>query len=230
MSGRIKGKFYIIILVKRGITMAEIFILNTKGCEELILSLIDRVSDKRKGAVLKLKRDEAKIRSIASELLLAYSLKMPLPLSYKTDKNGKPFIPSAPFFNISHSGSFVVCAVSDSEVGVDIEETRKMKPTLIKSILSEKELLSSQKFSGAALQKLLCEKWVRKEAYLKMLGVGLRKSMTSVTFEDDTLLENEVFSRVYDLGTFLLSFCSSDETPVSMNTVSKEEVMRYYEI
>ena len=71
--------------------MAEIFILNTKGCEDLILSLSERVSDKRRSAVSKIKRDEAKIRSIASELVLAFSLKLPLPLSYKTDKNGKPW-------------------------------------------------------------------------------------------------------------------------------------------
>ena len=209
--------------------MAEIFILNTKDCEETIFSFLGRVSIKRKNAVLKLARNEAKIRSLASELVLAYSLKMPLPLSYKTDKNGKPYIPSASFFNISHSGSFVVCAVSDSEVGVDIEEIRKMKPTLIKSILSPGELIDSQKFSGAALQRLLCEKWVRKEAYLKLLGVGLRKSPTSLAFEGDELLETSAFSRVFDLDGFMLSICSNEPTKVSLNVISAEDLRRYYE-
>lgn len=37
---------------------------------------------------------------------------------------GKPYLDGAPFFNLSHTSHAVAVAVSDSEVGVDIEELK----------------------------------------------------------------------------------------------------------
>ncbi len=211
--------------------MAEIYVLDISECKEALLSLESSVSDKRRLALSRIKREDARLVSLASEILLAFSLKIPLPAPYKTDKNGKPYIPTLPFFNISHSGNFVVCAVSNKEVGVDIENKGRMKTSLARKILSDKEVFASQTVSGALLQTLLCEKWVRKEAYLKMLGIGLRRSMTDLTFDGDKLLEDEVFSRVYKLSpNYFICFCRSEEVPVSIINVSKEDLADYFNI
>lgn len=46
----------------------------------------------------------------------------PFPLSYEYGEHGKPQIVNFPKkFNLSHSGDYVVCGVSDGEVGVDIQ-------------------------------------------------------------------------------------------------------------
>lgn len=45
----------------------------------------------------------------------------------KINKNGKPFIDKNIYFNISHSKDLVAIAISDSEVGVDIEYLTRFK-------------------------------------------------------------------------------------------------------
>ncbi len=211
--------------------MAEIYVLNLNDCGKEILSLADKISQKRALAVKKMKNESAALQKIASEVLLAYSLKAELPLETAHKKYGKPYIASLPFFNISNSTDYVVCAVSNKEVGVDVEKISRMKNTLARHILSTAEYENEQTVSGARLQTLLCEKWTRKESYLKMLGVGLRRKMTDLTFAGDTLLGEDVFSRVYGIdGGYLLAFCRSAPTSVSIINVTKQNLIDYFKI
>lgn len=98
----------------------------------------------------------------------------PVPAHREADENGKPFLPGGGdfHFNLSHSGYWAVCAVSDAPVGVDIQEVRSVRPDL------------SRKFTPAEQQELLSlpdhkradrffQLWVLKEAYAKCTGQGL---------------------------------------------------------
>ncbi len=210
--------------------MAEIYVLNVPECQSVLESLLPKISEKRRAAAerVAIRNKNASLEKIASEVLLAYSLKQALPLSYKLQKNGKPYIPTLPFFNISHSFPFVACAVSNKEVGVDIEKVSRMKTTLSRQILSDTEYKNSETVSGAKLLTLLCEKWVRKEAYLKMLGTGLRRSMTDLTFVGDELEGEEIFSRVYPIYSHLLSFCRSEKVPVSIIPVTANDLIEHF--
>lgn len=210
--------------------MAEIYILDLGECSKALSALAPSVSQKRRAAAERVKNELSALEKIGSEVLLAFSLKQSLPLEYKLLKNGKPYIPTLPFFNISHSGGYVVCAVSNKEVGVDIEKVSRMKTSLSRHIMSIREYEATQTFSGARLQNLLCEKWVRKEAYLKMLGTGLRRSMTEITFMDDELVGEDVFSRVYEMNGFLISFCRSEEVPVTLIPVTQNDLVSYFNI
>ncbi len=42
---------------------------------------------------------------------------------------GKPYLNGYPnyYFNISHSGEFVVCAISNNPVGIDIEQIKQIE-------------------------------------------------------------------------------------------------------
>ena len=49
----------------------------------------------------------------------------PLPLTFRYGGRGKPYLREYPFFfNLSHSGSFCICALSGEEVGADIQQHR----------------------------------------------------------------------------------------------------------
>ena len=68
-----------------------------------------------------------KILTLACGLLLIKALKAAAPeflppLDISCGKDGKPeLVGSGIFFNLSHSGNYAACAVSDSPIGLDIQ-------------------------------------------------------------------------------------------------------------
>lgn len=108
--------------------------------------------------------------------------------------HGKPAFwgSSAPHFNISHSGKYAVCALSEVSCGIDIQEKKELKNRRIfEKILSPKEqkeaLLSTDKTT------VFYKYWTRKESFLKLTGQGitvdLREISKPVWYEDFTLKE-----------------------------------------
>lgn len=83
------------------------------------------------------------------------------------------------FYNISHSGKYVTCAISNKIVGIDIQKhIEKFEEIISFFSISEKEYLASIPF-----QKLLIKEffkiWTVKESYVKFLGRGLYKELDS---------------------------------------------------
>ncbi|MDD2435705.1 MAG: 4'-phosphopantetheinyl transferase superfamily protein [Bacilli bacterium] len=94
----------------------------------------------------------------------------------KTNENEKPYVEDGEFFfNISHSKNYICCAISDHEVGVDIEEERKISDKLKERILTKQELESN-------INPL--EAWVIKEAYAKYLSIGLKLDFRTVSIDE----------------------------------------------
>src|SRR5690606_17840232 len=52
---------------------------------------------------------------------------------------GKPFIDQNIFFNLSHSGNYVVCAFFMQEIGIDIEEIKEIEIDDFNKIFTEGE-------------------------------------------------------------------------------------------
>lgn len=106
---------------------------------------------------------EAARRLLKEALQREYAIDMADCVERKSE-NGKPYLEGVPFcFNLSHSGEYVACALSDSDVGVDIEE---IKP------ISEGVML---RFVGR-FEESDCENtrlWTRYEALGKFLGKGI---------------------------------------------------------
>ncbi len=84
------------------------------------------------------------------------------------------------YFNLSHSGDYVVLAVSDSPIGIDIEHKTKGYDSLAKRCFCEeeyKDILSA----GDEEQQKQCflEYRTMKEAYIKLVGEGMRIPLDS---------------------------------------------------
>ena len=94
---------------------------------------------------------------------------------------GKPFFPSHPalHFNLSHSGPYAFCALSDVPVGVDVERLRPRRVALVKRALSEEE--SAWYVSRGRRWEDFYTLWTCKEARVKCLGTGLIQAPASIS-------------------------------------------------
>ena len=99
----------------------------------------------------------------------------PQDLNFDEGDKGKPFCSNhgAPFFNISHSGDWVLFGVSSiSEIGLDVESSqRDLSDSVAGYILTAAQL---EKVNGLANGTSACMTyWTQKEAVSKALGMGL---------------------------------------------------------
>ncbi len=177
-----------------------------------------KMNTQRRNKILRCKNDEDKYRSLLAGILLKYGLEQ-LGLSYDSlmfseGLHGKPFIENqeAIHFSISHSGDYVVCVISDSNVGIDIENSKRL---LMKQRNASLDKVAKRSFtveeyalyeSSDDKLEMFLKLWTRKESYSKAKGMGLAIdfSKTNVMSEkniwSDWLLEGYYISVYLDGG------------------------------
>jgi 4'-phosphopantetheinyl transferase len=125
-------------------------------------------------------------RAFVRRVIAAYLKVVPQDVDIATRSDGKPELAGGatrqwPHFNVSHSETVAVMAVSAShEVGVDVERVRAdvLWWDIAERFFSATEVDAIGQVPRADQRKAFFDCWVRKEAYLKGLGVGLRRSTT----------------------------------------------------
>lgn len=101
-----------------------------------------------------------------------------LHLEYSYNRAGKPYLKDYPyFFSLSHSGEYVLCAISDEEIGVDIQEMKPCDAEKIGERFFAEEEKEKLRRCRNERERLDCfyEIWSGKEAYGKMTGEGVGK-------------------------------------------------------
>ncbi len=95
----------------------------------------------------------------------------------------KPFLKnhSNIHFNISHSGDWVVCALSAWEVGIDVEKIREINFNIARRFFSVEEVKQLFALPKKLQLDYFFDLWTLKESYLKTLGTGLTKPLSSFT-------------------------------------------------
>lgn len=139
------------------------------------------INENKKKRLMKLRKTKDIQRGIAGELLLQYVLKSSMNISdfeIEYSKNGKPYLKNYDniFFNISHSGDYVICVIAESEVGIDIEEIIYdycRYEGLDKYIFSNTEINKLATLELREKSKYFFDLWTQKEAFAKCLGLGL---------------------------------------------------------
>ena len=86
---------------------------------------------------------------------------------------GKPYFRNDMKFNITHSKNLIFIAISEHEIGIDVECMRPLNLKLINKIATqqERELLEKSEDINTDLIEL----WTVKEAYFKLIGTGISK-------------------------------------------------------
>ncbi len=93
---------------------------------------------------------------------------------------GKPYLRDQElFFSLSHSGDYAACAISQGEIGLDIQQVRQADTDRLAARFypsREKDIL--QACSEESDRRLLFyQLWVQKESYGKLEGSGLPKAL-----------------------------------------------------
>ena len=140
-----------------------------------------------------------------------------LPAAERTEE-GKPFFPDFPnrHFNLSHSGSFALCALSDTPVGVDIQIVKdSWREALPRRVCSPRELewLGEQRAYWEAFALL----WALKEARGKYTGKGLRAareiSVPLPAAGRSLYLHDGLWFRIYTGEGWQAAVCGEEEPP-----------------
>ena len=142
-----------------------------------INNFYDKIPKLKKDKINKLKNYDSKVRSIIGEMILKELLVKNNvsynSLDYYINEYGKPYLKDNNiFFNISHSFDYVITAISNNDIGIDIEKVRETPIKTINQFATEKEkeyILSSNKNIEERIFKI----FTLKEAYFKMLGTNL---------------------------------------------------------
>lgn len=107
------------------------------------------LTENRRARMSGYRRTDDRKRCIAGQWLVEYTLRhftgqWDRDFTFQRSRTGKPFPVGIEevFFNLSHAGDWVCCAVADVPVGIDVEAVRHMSPELCSFCLSEKERLS----------------------------------------------------------------------------------------
>lgn len=170
---------------------------------ELFSSFIQQLPPAIQQQVMKFKNWQDTQRSLLSKILLirgmnslglcAYSLHQLKLTAFK-----RPYFDDLIDFNISHSGEYIVCAISKTNrVGIDVEEIKDIPILDFESQFSTHELekILEDKNSLHAFYTL----WTQKEAFLKALGTGLYVPLNKVTVKDNKIIWNNIQWFLYQI-------------------------------
>lgn len=193
-------------------------IRNIKGIEDIATTHITNERLKRIDRLFFL---EDKKRCLVAELIIHFymrNVKNNANYNISIDDNGKPQLVyfSDVFFNISHSGDWVVCAFSNYEIGIDIEKIKDAKMNVARKYYSDDEYKKMICIHNNTEQnEFFYLLWTLKESYLKNIGMGITALSPKISFDtsknikgyiDCEKIEKKFFSQKFD-DNYYLSIC-----------------------
>ena len=131
------------------------------------------------------------------------------------NQNGKPYCLDGPYFNISHSGKYIVLAISERrDIGIDIERIDKRKVKTIQYILKNEEKTED-------LQELF-QIWSAKESLLKCLGsnIGYIKEVPDYPLNGVKEYRGKLYhtiTTIYDGHSFSVTLDGTDPFEITIN-------------
>lgn len=220
--------------------MVEIYAISIEGIEDTLYSqMITYVSDERRKKTERYKFYNDRLRSVVSECLVRAVISQriysaPFPLIFGAGPYGKPFVENVPqfHFNISHSGTWVVCAVDSQPVGIDIEEIKPINTEIARLVFSDHEKATLEAKTGDEQLHYFYNLWTLKESYVKAVGLGLSLPLRSFSFQLQNggvahieplhLQDTYSFQRIIFHENYKLSLCTTQAETHEYSVIVKE--------
>ncbi len=192
--------------------------------EHLYDKALEKVDERKKKRIARFVHKEDAYRSLLADLLLRSILKEQFQLEdedmlFGYNEYGKPYLMNRHdiYFNLTHSGDWVGCAIGHNSVGIDIEHMKPIDLNIAKRFFSPEEYFALQRQAPANQLDFFYYLWTHKESYIKAVGKGMSIALDSFTIrtEGDTALtseqDQEYYFRNYNFAEgYKLAVCSSN--------------------
>ena len=185
---------------------------------------------RQKKAMRYVKKEDRQLCVIAFALL-DYALKLKGyeigEYEFVESETGKPYLENLPLeFNLSHTSNAVACAVSRTQIGVDVQKKVSEYKSVMRRVYcgNEINLVSNSQNPIDDFTRI----WTLKESYVKCIGTGISDNISAYDFSAAAHSGGELYDHnftVLDCGDYGLSVCSP--TPIEKTT--KVSVLELYE-
>lgn len=206
------------------------------------MQLLSGASPARQDRTSRYRFEDDRLRGVLGDGAVRYLLQkeqiVPDEIVCAHNEHGKPYFSNVKdrFFNVSHSGDWVLCAWSSEEVGVDVELVRPVNMRVSNIVFHPLERNALEETHD---EKTRCELfftfWTLKESYIKYCGKGFSMDLQSFYFQIHNgrpLLT--VDGRVSPLQFYLyqidsqhkVAVCTSTASAPAMQQLSVEEILK----
>ncbi len=180
--------------------------------DQLLQSIPIHLQDK----ILKFRNWQDAERSLAGKIMLMRGLRHIGRNEYslndlKYSEFQKPFFDESIHFNISHSGNYIICAISEiNQIGVDVEELNEIPMDDFTNLFDNREW--EEVISAENKFRAFYTLWTKKEAFLKLIGCGLNQPLNEVAILNNRLIwENkELFLSEIALDSQHIAYLCTD--------------------
>lgn len=182
----------------------------------------------------RLRQPADRLRSMLGHLLLRHML-------HAAGVAGAPQIELGPYgkprlrmaspleFNVSHAGQWVVCALAPTAVGIDIERVREIDLRIAERFFQPAEYAALMAHAPGQRAACFFRLWTAKEAYVKALGLGLRRDFASfgVAPLDDPSMPVQHLALTYPafVEHYQLALCTAAAPPPQPTTVTIDRLL-----
>jgi len=185
------------------------------------------ISEEQRNRIDKFHFDEDRRRTLYGDILCRRIIGRKTGMAvdeivFEKNSYGKPYVSGheSIHFNISHSDKWVVCAVAEGEVGVDIEKIKEIDLEIARRFFTPYEYKSIIKQPEDERLRSFYTIWTLKESYIKQIGKGLSVPLDSFEivktggiYQIAQAGRRLVLRTGNQQGQYILSIChESDET------------------
>lgn len=185
-------------------------ILDQRLDNNIFNEMLNKISTDKADKIKKSRFYQNKANKLLGDILVRYLICKNTNLTnnelkFSQNEFGKPYLVNQHMhFNISHSKNIVAVAISDTPIGIDIEN---IKIRTFELDIAKKYFCPNEYDAIINKQHSFTSIWTKKESYIKFMGEGLKIPLNS--FDVFAKSKNFSFTNIYIHDDFVCNICSS---------------------
>lgn len=213
--------------------------------KEKLSSFEEFIDSSKLARIKKYRNSKDYENALVADLLIRFAIYEASKVKYKNkpfllNDYGKPYLPAniAVHFNVSHSGDWVVCAVDEKSIGIDVELMQEVDFLgIAKSFFTPEEYVLIANADNGRKRELFYDIWTLKESFIKAIGKGMSIDLNSFCIfkSDDSIRcttqipHEQCYFKQYNIDwNYKLSVCSfENDFPEDVTYLDINELYKF---